>query len=592
MYSESEVEDYDEYVSEDHSEELSAAELVEKQIEARDNKLSQAYQSYAWTFDDDTGFFRTAFANFLPKDGAHEDRWNAKTSPDCFHAVSALLNSAPADGAVIAVDAKEALKGGSANAVQAVTSLEKSEAPTTPSRALATGIDTNKSDAVGLQPSGIYILSTAEGKPSPASRFLCDNFTRCVLIPVDKAHNRADLRAAHAEAFRGMPGVSEEGLDVVPGYKHTEASGWALPMSAHPDVVAKLKEMYPGWRTPTAADVQLFTKPERSGTRANESASAQPSAAPSPSRRSWTRNAAALMRSKERFHACVEAAGGWMNVAFVAVDVEAFTVTANSIPLPAEYAFVPVRRPRGPAPHRSQRSGGVAAHDDAHPSRVRGLHFFCHPGRVPTEAEETVLFTCLDTHFIPYHSATFLTHDYRTKVRQIDTAYVHNPRVVLINKGSAESPTVMDVQAIRWLYGAALWQQHRYCGVETLLASRHTAGTAAWIPEAEDVHCFDVSVLEAAAAECAGVNDAAKDENERGGETKAQAAARGRKAQQPQCCWYHAVVEKNEELAMDGVHCAQRDAEVLAQRVEAALEKWQPGQSAMKASAAKNSGVK
>lgn len=566
MYSESDVEDYDEYASAASTEELTAAELLEQQIEARDAKLSSAFLSYAWTFDDEDSFFRTSFAHLVPDKNKHSSRWNSKDSPDCFHAVSALLNAAAeGDG-----DARAQTEAVAATAAAAVgtTKGNGSLLPTSDTSAHATNG---------------YVMTPADGKPSPASRFLCANFDTCILIPVDKTLNRADLRAAHADVACGTSGVEEQGLDVVPGYRHTEASGWALPLSVAPEVLAELKTRHPGWRNATAADVSLFTKPERSGAKKGGTVTAESQA---PSRKRWTRDAAKLMRSRERFLTCVKEAGGWSNVVFVAVDVEAFTVAASSIPLPAEYAFVPIQPPRRSRAPPTADSAVEAASDgesasqapgsstasDGRPSLLRRkpLHFFCHPGHIPVEEEATILHTCLSTHLIPCRDATFLTTDYRSAVRQLDISFVRDKRIVLINKGSAESPTVMDVQAIRWLYAAALWQKHHYCDVAKLTTA--SADLRSHIPDAEDIRCFDVSVLEDAAAECAPYREQFQNGE---AETPPPTLTRRRQVAAPRACWYHAVAEDSEVIAEE-VHCAMRDARVLAQRVRDALEKWHP----------------
>ncbi|KPA81736.1 RNA Interference Factor 4 [Leptomonas pyrrhocoris] len=566
MYSESDLENYDEYASLDSSDELNAAELAEKLIEERDLRLGVAFQTYAWLFEAEDGFFKTNFPHLLPSDTTGTDRWDTKSGPDCYRVVSALLNAAAGNDAVVSKT-----EGNQGTATVAATTPPVGDKEDTSSNAS----DAATCTKFGLQPSGVYILSPADGKPSPASRFLCNNFATCILIPVAKELNRAHLRTAHADLFRGMPSIGEEGLDVVPGYKHTEPSGWALPISTAPEVVAKLKELYPSWRSPTPADVPLFTRPESSGSR--DGVQRAPAASP---RKLWTRNAARLMRSKERLLACIEAAGGWSQVQFVAVDVEAFAVTANSVPLPAEYAFVPIRPPR------RRRVRAVAASDAAtvpangeKTARSRPLsivHFFCHPGRIPIEEEDTVLHTCIDTHLIPYRNATFLTHDYRTKARQVDAAFVRNPRVVLINKGDPDSPTLMDLQAIRWLYAAAIWQHHRYCDVSKLM-EKMRADPQEWIPDAQDIRCFDVSVLEAVAAECF---QAAAEPQQNGATTAQKEAQKSRRVKEPESCWYHEVVRKSEECVENSVHCAMLDAQVLAQRVQEGLKKWHPGYSA------------
>jgi hypothetical protein len=206
---------------------------------------------------------------------------------------------------------------------------------------------------------------------------------------------------------------------------------------------------------------------------------------------------------------------------------------------------------------------------------------FCDPGYVPEEELGTILHTCLETHLIPYRNATFLTHNYCAEVRQVYAVFVRNPRVVLINKGSAESPTVMNLQAIRWLYAVALWQQHHYGDVATLAtAALERADSPAWIPGAADIRCFDVSVLEAAAAECSALAEERTTDAHaahRNGKTKLQAKKLKGDVRKPQCCWYHDKVETAEVLIEGEVHCALRDAEALAQRVRTALNKWHPG---------------
>lgn len=579
MYSDSDVEDFDDYASFDSSDDVSSADVVEQQIALREFNLSAGFQSYAWIFDDEDGFFRTHFAHLLPDHTALPDRWDSPKSPDCFHTISALLSAAAAN-----------------------TTSNGKEAASTGATAAAVPSTTGADAAVAA--AGAYTPLLSDGKPSPASRFLCDNFGSCILIPVDKALNRAQLREAHKDVKVGVSsaGDGEGELDVVPGYRHTEAAGWALPITVDKEVLALLKVRHPGWRSPTPADVSLFTKPERSAVKGKTSAGAAAAAGVPPSKRSWTRHAAQLMRSKERFLSCVAAAGGWSEVIFVAVDVEAFAITAQSVPLPAEYAFEPVYWSRTRRAQHSRTNGAAkeARQDEdeqgeekavidvkrnkgdghtaatAAPLRekaVKPLHFFCHPGRLPEEEEPTILYTCLSTHLVPFRNATFLTHDYRTKARQVDTLLVRNARVVFINKGSVQSPTVMDLQALRWLYAAALWQQHRFRDAAVLTADAVENGLRD-IPDAEDIHCFDVSVLEEAAAECSSRTAA-----ERSGDAKPQEhKGSQRKPKPPQCCWYHTVVEDCEVMEEE-VHCARRDAQVLAQRIRTALETERPGQA-------------
>ena len=573
MHSDSELEAYDEYDFATSSDEPSAEEVVEMQVEEYNNKMSLAFQSYAWIFEDDDGFFKANFPHLIPNSCIQCDRWDSNRSPDCFHAVPAIL-SVFAD-----VDATATSS--------AATPVRLTEETAATAKEGDASVSDGNAAAVGLQPSGVYILSAAKGKPTPTSRFLCDNFTSCILIPVDKSSSRATLRRAHADLFRDVPGVPDDGLDIVPGYNYSVSSGWALPISIDAGVLATLKSLYPSWRAATPADVPSFTKP-RCKMR-NEGAP------PTPPPKSWTRNTAKLMRSKERFLNCVEAAGGWSNVVFVAMDVEAFMVAADSVPLPAEFAFVPIRAPRrrrrlaqvpstvttADETTTTTTAAAVAAQQQQQRQTSdkipRVLHFFCHPGYVPISAEATVMHTCLETHLIPYRNATFLEHDYRTKVRQIDTGFVRNPRVVMINKGAPESPTLMDVQAIRWLHAVAVWQKLHYCDVSHITKEVLT-DRQLWVPDAEDIHCFDVSVLEAAAADCAErKNDIAL----KNGETTTQADTAAVEAQKPQCCCtYHAVVEKSNVMEGAVVHCAKRDAQVLAQRIRAALAKWRPGRSA------------
>jgi hypothetical protein len=376
MYSDSEVENIEVYDSQESSDEPNTMDLVEKQIEAHNDKLVQLFQAYEWMFDDDASFPRTNFPHCIRDHKTLSNRWDTKKSPDFFHAVSALLNATAADEGAeaertpLAQECNDPVASAITTAAEAANDCEARAQNSADAGAPAAA------SATGQQTSGVYVPSPADGRPSPASRFPCENFTTCILISVDKSHKRADLRAAHAELLRNVLSVDKDVLDVVPGYVHAEASGWALPITTHPDVLAKLKSLYAGWRVATPADVQLFTRLDCT---AGGTASHHQQQQTAPSRKAWTRNAAKLMRSKERFPSCVEAAGGWDNVVFVAVDVEAFAVTASSIPLPAEYAFVPIHR------RTCRQAASAATHAEASPAataptpRVKAVHSLLRP---------------------------------------------------------------------------------------------------------------------------------------------------------------------------------------------------------------------
>lgn len=532
MYSDSDVEGFELDVYNQSSDESDAAAEVEQQIQMRGEALSAAFQAYAYFFDDEDGFFRSTFASEYRSDAAE----------------NALMTSAESWFPT----AEEV-----ACALTAYTSAAEGAEPS-PTDAAAPSPATAPAAASATAAAGARLANWSEdGKPSPASRFLCANGEACILLPVDKSLNRAALRAAHKNRFAGVASVGADGLDVVPGYERSNAVGWALPLSTDPAVLGVLKTLYPGWRQPTPQDVRYFAKPSttsasaRPGEESESPTQSQLLSQQQPSRRAWTRRAAQLMNSKERLLSCIAAAGGWASVVFVALDVEAYAVTAQSVPLPAEFAFEPVPVTAGggrePAP----------------------LHFFCHPGRMSPDEESTILHTCVSTHFIPYRNAAFLASDFTEKAREVDRQFVRNPAVILINKGAPTSPTLMDLQALRWLYAAARCQAESRAGDGGPAGDAQAVGT--WIPRAEDVRCFDISVLEAAAAErgAAGRTPPAP-VNGAAGNGKAKVVDA-----RPTYCWYHAAAT-NLDTGETGVHCAMFDARVLANCIKVVLQAHRP----------------
>ncbi|KAK7201584.1 hypothetical protein NESM_000222800 [Novymonas esmeraldas] len=522
MYSESDVEDFEREVFNESSEESAASDGADVQFENNDTLLTTAHVAYSYMFDAEDSLFRMNFPSYYIPPNAAKEMSKTVLAP-------ALVGDEIAE--VLAAEAEAEVAEHQGRGLGS----ERSQA-------LASG--------AALPNSGAGAAWVCDGKPSPASRFLCEHRTACIMIPVDKALNRASLSAAHRDAFAGLAAVGENGLTIVPGYNHSDAVGWALPLTTDAAVLAVVKALYPGWRRATQADVRFFCRSSSSATAAKTAVDRPPQL---PSRHAWTRSASKLMRSKERLLARIRAGGGWAAVTFVAVDVEAFAVLPQSVPVPAEYAFLPVRGP-------------WAAPVD--PAAHAPLHFFCHPGPLAPEHEVTMLHTCLCTHLIPHRNASFLSVDFANKAREVDQRFVRKPQVILINKGDAESPTLMDMQAMRWLYAAAVCQEGRsgiaVAGSEAGVDEAHRIGR--WVPSAEDIYCFDVSVLEAAAAECADVALISK---------KEAPVARVRSESATGYCWYHTIMDEH-DLVEGGVHCAMRDAQALAHRVEAALYEWRP----------------
>lgn len=521
MYSDSDIDGYVSEVFSESSDLLTNSEEASLLLEKHEQAISTLVSGYACVFEASDGFFRTQFgSHFLSPDA--EDQAMA--------AVCTCRLSATDVAELLHVPAEEQIADNLRNNGDASPSSAAmpSDHPLT---------------ATSLQMSESLKAWVEEGKSSPASRFLCANRESCILIPVDKALNRTMLCSAHQELFVGTKGVGGEGLDIVPGYDHSEAIGWALPLSTDPAVLDVLKSLHPGWRGATPSDVRFWTKSQsKTGSTciANKVQS-------KPSRRTWTRGAAMLMLSKERLLARIAAAGDWSNITFVAVDTEAYAVMAHSVPLPAEYAFLPI--------HSSHASTSSAV--------LSPLHFFCHPGNVEAENEENVLYNCLNTHLIPYHSATFLTDNFYDKAVLVDRQFVRNPSVILISKGAPSSPTLMDMQAVRWLYAAAALQWHNG-HTFTALEEKGALEVGNWIPSAEDIYCFDISVLEAVALERGGIADS------QGTLSLTHRPNRGARREENGYCWYHSVVNEC-DLIQGDVHCAMHDAYTLAGRIKAVL---------------------
>ncbi|KAG5464440.1 hypothetical protein LSCM1_00627 [Leishmania martiniquensis] len=530
MYSESDMEHYEQEVISGSSDEAESSDVVEHQIRLREQTLGTWFQSYAYVFEADDGLFRTHLpCQYLTPEAEDEAILSFSARLPAADDVAELLNMPAGEQVADSV-------------------ADDSETSSLPS-ALLNGEAVMNTTSHASESSEPW---AEDGKPSPASRFLCAHRDACILIPVDKAANRATLRATHQGLFSEQASVSGEGLDIVPGYDRSEAVGWALPLTIDPAVLDVLKSLHPGWRVATPADVKFWARAPR----AAASSVFAKNVSRQPARRAWTRGAANLMRSKERFLARVAEAGGWERVIFVAVDVEAYAVAENSVPVPAEYAFVPIK--------------GTCARGSA--PAIAPLHFFCHPGKLSPENEAAVLYTCFHTHLIPYRNAAFLTTDYYSQASHVDRHFVRHPKVVLINKGDPSSPTLMDMQALRWLYAAAVLQgqcSHNPAAHE----EDGVAEVGKWVPKADDIYCFDVSVLEAAAAEDGEVN--------RGPSAPftTDAHSSGRMNQETGCCWYHSLAE-NWGIIEGGLHCAMRDAHELAHRIEAALCRRRPAPAA------------
>ncbi|KAG8341279.1 hypothetical protein TRVL_07893 [Trypanosoma vivax] len=255
-------------------------------------------------------------------------------------------------------------------------------------------------------------------KSSRASRFLDENPGACLLIAVDKAVNRSQLKEKHASEFPG--------IDFIVGYVSGEPTGWALLMDTDAKLVSAMQVLYPIHRFATDEDRYMFVK-SRSTIEKDAGSSPQVSAY-DPQK---VLNKAFLKRwgSKANLARHIESIGGVGNAIFVSFDAEAVLVSYGSIPLPLEIALVPVVKNE----------------------KLPPFHCFLHPGHVE-DCVTAIKLSCglVDgAHCIPFKCASFLRRDYAAVAGEINR-FLSCKQVVLVNKG-----TLMDVHALRWVFAAA-----------------------------------------------------------------------------------------------------------------------------------------
>ncbi|KAH9578149.1 Maelstrom domain [Trypanosoma melophagium] len=343
-------------------------------------------------------------------------------------------------------------------------------------------------------------------KPSVATRFLDKHPLDSILIPLDLALNRKSLREQHIEQFPG--------IDFIVGYINGESTGWALLLSRDPVIVAGIKKLYPSFRIATTKDKEMFLKPSGSKKKGD---TFPLSLLPKPP--SATRELSKRMHDAEQLASHIESIGGINKIVFIALDVEAAVVLRGAVPLPLEIALIPLKASE----------------------EWKTFHTFIHPGEV-TDVVTACRLSCgteSGNHCIPFRNAAFLRNDYTVIAKEIER-YLIAENVVFVNKG-----TCMDVNALRWIFGAA----------------RVAEGSDIRIPDKEEIRCFDIEAVKKALHLY--INETKVDEDVISSFT---ATAADMNVSSVTSCWYHSKLEKElscGEIQSCHAHCALEDADKL-----------------------------
>lgn len=462
---------------------------------------------YDWVFEREGGAFRTAFpAEYFEPDEGYEDQ---------LHDLVGLLDThVPCTPEIAAANA---LPG---------SGPEWHHAPA----------DSTDKPAVPAPDTGdiVSMLVELSYKPSPGSRWMTDHFSDCLLIPVALEVNRKQLCELHAD----LPCAADDApVDFVVGYHDRDASGWALPLTTHANTLAKLKTLYPGWRSPVAGDHVQFMRSSRvSSTPGGRTKQAAAGGVIHHHEESQmlrvTRLLSARMISVGALLRCVAEAGGWARVKWVAFDTELALSTNGAVPVPVEFAFVPLG------------------------TKESNIHFFTHPGYLYDSYRAQAMRTSVGMHGIPIDRAHLLRHDYAALAERVEHELLFDKRVILVNKGAPGSPALAEPQSIRWLFAAAA----------KTAAAEPTDGRS-WVPpQCHELRCFDVSVL----------RDAVADAFPPQVEAASTGAAAGKRAPKRHPCSYHKQLATHPMFRH--AHCALNDATKLRRDMRAFLPIFPPPQ--------------
>ncbi|SCU71305.1 uncharacterized protein TEOVI_000288600 [Trypanosoma equiperdum] len=481
MYSDSEsiISEFDDFTSDEDPEMDDFDRLLDEQVEHQEDSLYTLRLSYLRLFEDEDGPLRSAFPDlYVPSKEILLDLSNVLSCEgDCEE-----------DGENVEYEGED---------IDWEAAAKDHEAFDKHGEEGGDDGDAEENHDVRLQPENGCAETTLRtvGKPSPATKFMDKHRGNSLLVEVGLTVSRSELRERHVAQYPD--------IDFVVGYIQREPTGWALLMTEDPNTVEGIKSYYPSHRLATESDYVMFfrsTHPKKTGfvTIPNP-----PQRQQKKGRRQYIRQ----MQSSAALSAHIEAMGGMQNAIFVFLDVEAAVVQKNSVPLPLEIALVP--------------SGGDHS--------FQPFHCFLHPG-VIENSQVALGLSCgaiPSSHHVPLNNVTFLRRDY-TKVAEEISQFLSCERVVLINKGS-----LMDVQALRWVFGAA----------------RIAESSNMPIPKLEDIACFDIQALKKLLAQG------------EWRETKGDAAeAHG------EFCWYHAGMQeglRREIVGYTESHCALKDAQVI-----------------------------
>lgn len=367
-----------------------------------------------------------------------------------------------------------------------------------------------------------------KGVPSKVAFFM-ENYNECIAIPVPTDCNRETLRVRHKDLLL----ASGEPIDFQVLYKSAVPTGWAIPKTVESTILDALRLTYPSHRPLSKEDLEILVPNFCKQAAADTEAAANPCPLPPDgavasqaltTKSAFSRCAVAAMDDTEKFLAVLKDAGGWEKAVFVAVDVEAAAVCADGVTLPVEVAFIPFSLEALPS--------------EAEPPLERtAYHSFVQPGALPEDCEETAKYTSISVHGIPYEGG-FLSTDYR-QIREDIDCYVKCPSCILVSKGSPQHATPADLQALRYLYAAAI-----------CVDDDDTP-----IPSLDDFRMFNyATILRALGQEEEVKNQSWKPSDD---ETKKSH------------CWYHrdlpALVDKDD---FPTFHCARSDAAHVADLLE------------------------
>lgn len=465
---------------------------------------------YYWTFDDAQGIFRLAFPD------AYVDITEEEENRPCFLHILQEVNTTEA---VLAPAEEE-------------TTLSWADARPQPEDSPSGNYSEGIVSAMPESTTELTLTAAGESdlKTTSFSRFLAKNLSGAILIPVSDTVTRQALRHRYCPAFPDMK------LDFCVGVIGGKPTGWALPVSTDVAVLGTLRKDYPGYRAPTKEDVLSFMLPKKvdqaTSTKRGKKQVPDTMCGPGKNEKRPTLRIHNHMRNEALLLSCIEAAGGWSKAIFIAFDVEFALVSHSGLPLPTELAFQHARYPGQPhLPEKEQ-------------------HFFVHPGYIPDEEKMVSYYTSLRVHGIPFVRANFLRDDYDVMAATIRELYIDDPHVILLCKGSATSPSIGDLQSLRWFSAAAA----------SLVEERQAAPE---VPAIESLRCFDSDVFTGLIRKISG-RDASQPSIP---EEVATTSEKGG------FCWYHKEMQKQFDLLQSEslLHCAHMDASRLSQAVETHL---------------------